>query len=164
MQVDTEQALDAKAMSVFTDLLMHKSEAIRAMAARDIFDLRFVYCKILDDYYKVFHFFFKYFISIPLEGKKVALTLETVPLLVNLLKDEDGKVKSKSALALEAIAITTEGKFACIKEEAVENLVALISDSSSEARVNGLKAITCLAETPTAREQLIKHIQAVCYF
>lgn len=138
MQVDTQQALDAKAMSVFTELLMHKSEAIRAMAARDIFDL-----------------------SIPLEGKKVALTLETVPLLVNLLKDEDGKVKSKSALALEAIAITTEGKYACLKEEAVENLVALIHDSNSEARVNGLKAITCLAETPAAREQLIKHIQAI---
>jgi hypothetical protein len=40
MQVDTEQALDAKAMSAFTDLLKHSSETIRAKAARDIFDLR----------------------------------------------------------------------------------------------------------------------------
>lgn len=42
MQVDTEQALVAKAMSVFTNLLKHKSEKIRAKAARDIFDLRFL--------------------------------------------------------------------------------------------------------------------------
>jgi len=96
-----------------------------------------------------------------LNGKKEALTLETVPLLVKLLKDEDGKVRSKAALALEAIAITTEGKYSCIKEHAVENLVTLINDPISEARVNGLKAISCLAETPEGRSQLSKHIEKV---
>ena len=40
MQVDTKQALDAKAMGVFTSLLKHAIPAIRAKAARDIFDLR----------------------------------------------------------------------------------------------------------------------------
>ena len=100
-------------------------------------------------------------LSIPLNGKKEALTLETVPLLVKLLKDEDGKVRCKAALALEPIAITTEGKYSCIKEEAVENLVALINDPISEARVNGLKAISCLAETPEGRSQLTPHIEKV---
>lgn len=138
MQVDTEQALEAKAMSVFTELLKHTSEHIRAKAARDIFDL-----------------------SIPLAGKREVLTLETVPLLVNLLKDEDCLVKAKSALALEAIAITTDGKYACIKEEAIENLVGLIGDSNSEVRVNGLKALTCLAETPEGRESLLKHVDSI---
>ncbi len=99
--------------------------------------------------------------SIPLNGKKEALTLETVPLLVKLLKDEDGKVRCKAALALEAIAITTDGKYSCIKEEAVESLVALLSDSMSEARVNGLKAISCLAETPEGRSQLTPHVDKV---
>ena len=77
--------------------------------------------------------------SIPLKGKKEALTLNTVPLLVNLLKDPSNHVRSKSALALEAIAITTEGKHSCIKENAIESLIALIDDPLSEARVNGLK-------------------------
>ena len=140
MQVDTEQALVAKAMSVFTSLLTHKSEKIRAKAARDIFDL-----------------------SIPLAGKREALTLDTVSLLVSLLKDESVQVKAKAALALEAIAITTEGKYACIKEDAIENLVSLISDPNSEARVNGLKAVTCLAETPESREKLLKHIDMVSW-
>lgn len=99
--------------------------------------------------------------SIPLAGKKEALTLETVSLLVSLLKDESVQVKAKAALALEAIAITTEGKYACIKEDAIENLVILISDSNSEARVNGLKAVTCLAETPESRDKLMKHIDMV---
>ena len=40
MQVDTQQALDAKAMGVFTSLLKHATPSIRAKAARDIFDLR----------------------------------------------------------------------------------------------------------------------------
>lgn len=40
LQADTQQALDAKAMEVFTDLLKHVNESIRTKAARDIFDLR----------------------------------------------------------------------------------------------------------------------------
>lgn len=79
MQVDTQQALDAKAMQAFTDLLKHKSVSIRSKAARDIFDL-----------------------SMPLDGKNEALKLETIPLLVNLLKDEDVSVRCKATLALEA--------------------------------------------------------------
>jgi hypothetical protein len=39
MQVDTKQALDAKALSVYTDLLKHSSTSIRSKAARDIFDI-----------------------------------------------------------------------------------------------------------------------------
>ena len=41
MQVDTQQALESKAMIVFTDLLKHSDPTIRSKAARDIFDLRF---------------------------------------------------------------------------------------------------------------------------
>jgi hypothetical protein len=40
--------------------------------------------------------------SIPLEGKNEALGLETVGLLVNLLKDQDKFVRAKAALAIEA--------------------------------------------------------------
>jgi hypothetical protein len=40
--------------------------------------------------------------SIPLEGKNEVLTLDTVGLLVSLLKDQDPLVRSKAALAIEA--------------------------------------------------------------
>ena len=40
MAVDTEQALKAGAMEMFTKLLEHNSHIIRAKAARDIMDLR----------------------------------------------------------------------------------------------------------------------------
>jgi hypothetical protein len=37
--IDTKQALDAKALNVFTDLLKHESAFIRSKAARNIFDI-----------------------------------------------------------------------------------------------------------------------------
>ena len=40
LRVDTEGALKAGAMEVFTSLLSHKDPVIRARAARDIMDLR----------------------------------------------------------------------------------------------------------------------------
>jgi len=103
MLVDTKQALRAGAMSVFTDLLNHSSPEIKSKAARDIFDLRFSY---------KYQLFFKAIflnililfnvISIPLEGKQEALTLETVPLLAALLDHEHVEVRSKAALGLGA--------------------------------------------------------------
>lgn len=116
LQVDTKQALEAKAMEVFTELLKHINESIKCKAARDIFDL-----------------------SIPLQGKNEALTLPTVKLLVRLLLDKDTNVKCKAALALESIAITTPGKYSCIKEGAINNLVHLIDEPLSETKVNALK-------------------------
>ena len=47
MKVDTEQALKAGAMDVFTTLLKHDSWEIRGKAARDIMDIRFLYNKNL---------------------------------------------------------------------------------------------------------------------
>ena len=41
MRVDTEKALKANAMEVFTSLLSHQDSVIRARAARDIMDLRY---------------------------------------------------------------------------------------------------------------------------
>ena len=41
MHVSTEDALASQGMEVFTNLLRHDSEIIRAKAARDIMDLRY---------------------------------------------------------------------------------------------------------------------------
>ena len=42
MRVDTEKALKAGAMQAFTYLLGHKDHTIRAKAACDIMDLRYI--------------------------------------------------------------------------------------------------------------------------
>ncbi len=47
MQVDTRQALESKALAVFTNLLKHSTTVIRAKAARDIFDIWYL---IIFDY------------------------------------------------------------------------------------------------------------------
>lgn len=138
LQIDTQQALDAKAMEVFTELLNHPNESIKAKSACAIFD-----------------------ITIPLQGKKEALVLPTVKLLVRLLLDKDPMVKCKAALALESIAITTPGKYSCLKEGAINHLVPLIDESLSETRVNALKAITCLAESPEGRRELQQYVDKI---
>lgn len=40
---ETQSALDSDAMEVFTELLSHQSSSIRAKAARDIMDLRYIW-------------------------------------------------------------------------------------------------------------------------
>lgn len=138
MQVDTDQALDAKALKEFTTLLKHAEKSIRAKAGRNVFD-----------------------ICIPLEGKKEALKLDTVPVLVDQLLDSDSFVKAKIALAIEAIAITTKGKYAFIQAGVLPSLVTLITDPLSELRVNSLKAISCLAEAPDGRRTLMGNIEEI---
>lgn len=138
MMVETQQALDAKAMGVFTDLLNNKSKSIKAKTARDIFDL-----------------------CIPLQGKNEAIEIKTVNSLVLLLKDDDINVKCKSALALETIAITTPGKYSCINAGAIDLTVPLINSSFSEVKLNALKLMTCLSEAPEGRKELLKHIEKI---
>jgi len=138
MKVDTKQALEAKAMSVFTDLLISKSAGIKAKTACDIFDL-----------------------SIPLQGKIEAIDLKTVNALSILLKDEDMYVKCKSALALESIAITTPGKYNCLSAGCIALIIPLLDSPSSEVRVNALKLITCLSEAPEGRAELLNHVDKV---
>merc|ERR1711931_485317 len=65
MRVDTDHALGAGAMEVYTDLLTHSIDTIRAKAARDIMDL-----------------------SVPLAGKNKAVEVRALPALVTLLQDK----------------------------------------------------------------------------
>ena len=43
MQIDTTQALEAKALTEFTSLLKNPSVDIRSKSARDVFDIWFVF-------------------------------------------------------------------------------------------------------------------------
>ena len=82
MWVDTEDALGANAMDVFTSLLGHLKPSVRTKAARDIGDL-----------------------SAPLAGKNCAVEGDTVPRLVRLLTHaEPPSVRAAAAGALMTCA------------------------------------------------------------
>ncbi|XP_071120309.1 radial spoke head 14 homolog [Mytilus galloprovincialis] len=139
MAVDTEQALKAGAMEMFTKLLEHKSPVIRAKASRDIMNL-----------------------SVPLDGKNKAVEVKSVPELVKLLKDKDADVRANAAGALMMITITTKGKYTAINEgKAIQPLVDLVDDEKSEVRLNALKALTCLSEAPEGRKVLLDHVEKI---
>jgi len=138
MRVDTEKALKANAMEVFTSLLSHKDSIIRARAARDIMDL-----------------------SAPLAGKNKAVEVKAVPPLVGLLKDAAPDVKASAAGALMIITITTKGKYTAIEADAIPPLVSLVDDSTSEVRANALKALTCLSEAPEGRKVLLEQVDKI---
>ncbi|XP_070532781.1 radial spoke head 14 homolog [Ptychodera flava] len=138
MRVEQMQALQSGAMEVFTNLLKHESNVIRAKAARDIMDL-----------------------SVPLDGKNRACEVDALSALVTLLKDDDADVRCKAAGAIMTITITTQGKYQAIKANAIPNLVMLVSDETSEVRLNTLKAITTLSEAPEGRATLLKHVDLI---
>ncbi|PIK34347.1 hypothetical protein BSL78_28834 [Apostichopus japonicus] len=138
LRLDQEQALKAGAMEVFTQLLVHVSSIIRAKAARDIMDL-----------------------SVPLDGKNRACSVNTLPALVTLLDDTDADVRAKAAGAIMTITITTEGKKTAISSGALPKLVQLVNDNCSEVRLNTIKAITTLSESPDGREELMKSVEDI---
>ena len=63
MSVNTIHALNNDAMAVFTDLLNHESSQIRAKAARDVMDLRYVcmYLHFLE--FEIKYTFIKYYVN-----------------------------------------------------------------------------------------------------
>ncbi len=76
-QVDTSQGLHCKTIAICTGFLGHKFAKLRGRAARIIFDL-----------------------TVPYEGKETACDSDSIPALVELLRDEDSFVRSQAAAAL----------------------------------------------------------------
>ena len=138
LMVDTEQALKARGMEIFTDLLTHELDVIRGKAARDIMDL-----------------------SMPRDGKDKAVEVKCVPILVNLLQDVNPDVRANAAGALMTITITTKGKYTALEAGAIDPLVELVDDPHSEVRANALKCLTCLSEAPEGRSTLLKHVDKI---
>lgn len=138
LRVNTEEALKAGAMEVFTSLLSHNDPVIRARAARDIMDL-----------------------SATEAGKNKAVEVHAVTPLVGLLKDSSSDVKANAAGALMIITITTKGKYTAIDAKAILPLVSLVDDDVSEVRANALKALTCLSEAPEGRSCLLQHVDKI---
>uniref|UniRef100_A0A1I8J1N9 Radial spoke protein 14 n=2 Tax=Macrostomum lignano TaxID=282301 RepID=A0A1I8J1N9_9PLAT len=136
--VNTQDALKAHGMEVFTSLLASNLATIRAKAARDIMDL-----------------------SVPLDGKDKAVEVGTVPALIGLLGDNASAVRANAAGALSFIAVTTQGKYTALNADCVNPLLPLVNDPNSEVRVNALKVVTCLAEAPEGRKILTGHVEQI---
>ncbi|PVD33684.1 hypothetical protein C0Q70_04942 [Pomacea canaliculata] len=129
--VNTQYALDAGAMEIFTSLLTHRLPTIRAKAAGDIMHL-----------------------SAPLDGKNKAVECNTVPALIDLLRDPSADVRANAAGAIMMITITTKGKYTAINAGAIEPLVSLVDDDKSEA-------LTCLSEAPEGRKTLLNQVELI---
>lgn len=138
LKIETGKALLAEAMEVFTQLLKHDSDIIRAKASRDIMHL-----------------------SVPLSGKDKAVEVQTVGVLVGLLGDVNEDVRANAAGAIMMITITTKGKYTALEADAIPPLVKLVDDAVSEVRLNALKAITCLSEAPEGRKELLNHVDKI---
>lgn len=136
LMVNTEDALNANAMTIFKSLLPHPISNIRMKAARNIMNL-----------------------SIPLRGKIEAVKQGVVSPLILLLSDDYAFVRAKAAGALSMIAITTEGKYAAFS--AIDRLVDLVSDEISEVRLNSLKVLTSLSEAPEGRRTLLSYVKKI---
>ncbi|XP_014344956.1 radial spoke head 14 homolog [Latimeria chalumnae] len=136
LRVNTDQALEANAVSVLKSKLTHESVAIRSRAAQAFMG-----------------------ISVPLQGKDKVYAEGVIPLLVELLNDSNIKVRAKAAGALMTATITTQGKYAALNANAIGPLLNLVNDAtSSEVRLNVIKAITTLSEAPEGRKELLASV------
>lgn len=136
MKIDTKDALESFGMEIFTKYLKSPIVSLRAKAARNIMGL-----------------------SRSLPGKNKAVEVKCMPLLVELLSDEDTDVRAFSAAAIMSIAITTRGKYTALAYDCIEPLIERIDDESSEVRVNSLKALTCVSEAPEGRAALQQYLR-----
>ncbi|XP_072911781.1 radial spoke head 14 homolog [Hemitrygon akajei] len=135
LRIDTKQALDAGGVTVLKSKLTHVSDAIRSLAAQVLMD-----------------------ISAPLEGKNKVCEEEVIPILVELLSDQNGKVRATAAGALMFATITTQGKYKALEADIIPPLLILLNDPVSMVRLNVIKTITTMSETPEGRKILLDHL------
>lgn len=138
VRVNAQQALEHNGMAVFTKLLKHDMNTVRAKAAMDIKELSF-----------------------PTEGKDAACDEGTIEILAGLLTDGKTDVRAQVCAALMTITITTRGKLMAMKCAIIPNLITLLDDPSVEVRLNALKLVTTLSETPDGRKQLLDSLSLV---
>ncbi len=106
--IDTSQALENDAMSVFAELLQHESPVVKAKASRDIMGLRCVFFwfrqagKIRKHKGKPKRFCAPCLFpsSVPLAGKDKAVEVNCMSQLVDLLQDENDQVRANAAGAI----------------------------------------------------------------
>lgn len=139
-----QQALANGGVNAMAQLLKHNNHEVREWASMCVFGL-----------------------SVPAEGKLMAIECGIVPMQVSLLTDSEEKVRAASAAALMSLTIDNGAKTAAISANICSELPPLLEDSnSSEVLVaNVTKVVANLAEHPTGRQQLagvVETLQKLC--
>ncbi|XP_026887987.2 radial spoke head 14 homolog [Electrophorus electricus] len=97
-------------------------------------------------------------ISVPVEGKRRLCEEDVLPILVGLLSDHDLAVSANAAGAIMNTAVITKGKVQALETGVIQPLLCLLGRGHTAACTNALRALTCLAEVPSARQQLLPHL------
>ncbi|XP_063050538.1 radial spoke head 14 homolog [Engraulis encrasicolus] len=97
-------------------------------------------------------------ISVPTDGKQRVCDEGVLPILVDLLSDDDAEVWASAAGTIMNTAVITKGKYEALKAGAIPALLHLVQCEERAVCVNALRALTCLAEAPVARVELMEHL------
>ncbi|XP_066500408.1 radial spoke head 14 homolog [Hoplias malabaricus] len=138
VRVDALSALNSGAVSALKERLTHSSTNIRRAAAEAVLTL-----------------------SVPVEGKVKVCEEEVLPVVVQLLSDEDAGVRANAAGVVMNTAVITRGKFQALEAGALAPLLHLVKCEERAVCVNALRALTCLAEAPRARILLRQHLPLI---
>ncbi|XP_013790392.1 radial spoke head 14 homolog [Limulus polyphemus] len=130
--VDTNQALTSNGMDVAIDML-RKSTSLpqKIKVTRVIMDL-----------------------SVPKNGKQQACEKGAIPVLTDLLKEENQDIKAMALGALMLITVIAKGKILALEADIISRLLPLLHFPSPNVCKHCLKVLTMIAETPTGKNLL----------
>ncbi|XP_061673679.1 radial spoke head 14 homolog isoform X3 [Syngnathoides biaculeatus] len=103
-------------------------------------------------------------LSVPVEGKRQVCEAAVLPILADLLQDQDVDVQANAAGAIMNTVVITTGKHQCLELDVLPVLLQLLSerkqDMEEEQRrkalvLYSLRALTSLAEAPDGRQRLL---------
>lgn len=86
------------------------------------------------------------------EGKQIALDEGVVPLMVQLLSDDESTVRAAAMGALMNISVCNQGKRMLLRNDGIASMTAMLNHSVNEVSLlNVVKTIANVAECPEAR-------------
>ncbi|XP_061625217.1 radial spoke head 14 homolog isoform X1 [Phyllopteryx taeniolatus] len=103
-------------------------------------------------------------LSVPVEGKRQVCEAAVLPVLADLLRDQDVDVQANAAGAIMNTVVITTGKHQCLELDVLPVLLQLLSERKQDVEeeqrrkalvLYSLRALTSLAEAPDGRQRLL---------
>ncbi|XP_061135203.1 radial spoke head 14 homolog isoform X1 [Syngnathus typhle] len=103
-------------------------------------------------------------LSVPVEGKRQVCEAAVLPVLADLLRDQDVNVQANAAGAIMNTVVITTGKHQCLELDVLPVLLQLLSERRGDVEeeqsrkalvLYSLRALTSLAEAPEGRRRLL---------
>ncbi|XP_077377939.1 radial spoke head 14 homolog [Festucalex cinctus] len=103
-------------------------------------------------------------LSVPVEGKRQVCEAAVLPVLADLLRDQDVDVQANAAGAIMNTVVITTGKHQCLELDVLPVLLQLLSERKQDVEeeqrrkalvLYSLRALTSLAEAPEGRRRLL---------